>query len=382
MSTSQQFFVIEVQLRLLGGGGGKGESKGSAGRGRGKGMMPGKKGGTLRDETNGPLPGYLEGIRLGLTAHEENRGERLRQRQREFEQELPDSIKKSLQPRLSESDFHSSTIRTADSLDRHGGVAYVNSVMAAEVRSRVGFTLQPTAVVHKEDPSQIGLRGCLSTKEWLQLGITTADGFEYVSKYLYITQLGNGKKMERFVEEALDEIAIDVGMSRVIFTFEGGIGDPAWCPDMITGQVVTDIILAHGLKQFQFSDIVIRQGSTATAMVQDDAMMTLYKGSGNSHVYMMPAVDNSDRERMNVYFYGPNISYQDALAIAESYRTEPIFAGMAHKTTSNSKSMAFASCRVLMANVKNKFLLNSGYRISWEAATNSLEYRMEYPLYH
>ena len=63
---------------------------------------------------------------------------------------MPEHIRESWQSPLREDEWHPTPIKTADTLTRTGGVAFVTKWQVAEVIARVGLTLRPTAIITTE----------------------------------------------------------------------------------------------------------------------------------------------------------------------------------------------------------------------------------------
>ena len=111
---------------------------------------------------------------------------------------------------------------------------------------------------------------------------------------------------------SLPAIQESITMIKVVIRFNqlGG-----WDPKMLRAIIVSDY-LRQFMTESAFSNIVVREDGSATAMVHASKLTLLLKRSGEAHVYTKPHVDITEWQSMEILWLPATVVHSEAMKLA------------------------------------------------------------------
>ena len=91
-----------------------------------------------------------------------------------------------------------------------------------------------------------------------------------------------------------------------------------WDPKMLRAIIVSDY-LRQFMTDSAFSNIVVREDGSATAMVHTSQVSLLLKRSGEAHVYTKPHVDMTEWQNMEILWLPATIVHSEAMKLASDH---------------------------------------------------------------
>ena len=191
-----------------------------------------------------------------------------------------------------------------------GGISYIPKESVPDILKRIGYTQSPCAMVTTQSARDLGIP-YPSQEVRCSLEVSTPDGSkETVETNKFLTQLGYGRPVERVTHGPC--VQAPRTMHKVVARFDSptGLQDGE-----LTGRIVAEAVCKH-IHSALFVDVVVRQDNTCTLMVQDSAVHTLLKASGQHHVYFRLHGTDPEADQLEVIWLPERTTHDDALTAA------------------------------------------------------------------
>lgn len=244
------------------------------------------------------------------------------------------AARQRLQPQLVAEEWSVPTV-TAQDLNHRGGVALCYKADLPETLRRVGYTLEPCAVLLTQDPVQLGLKGYKFESVQFTVRVRDDDGrLKPVSLERFLVQLGFGDAVR---QTATGDIIVQLPtcMHKFVAKFPSLHG---WQPEMITGTTVSKLLEKH-LPQGSFTEILPRVNEktlTATFRGHSDLIDTILKMSGQDAVFYKLHESERCRPELELLWLPDGTSLQDAM----EHTTSKDIQGVAMKNAAYSPRYA------------------------------------------
>eukprot|EP00435_Cladocopium_sp_Y103_P057287 s1703_g19.t1 len=204
----------------------------------------------------------------------------------------------------------------AHELSAHGGVALVAKKDLPAVVAKVGQTTRATAIVTSQPAHELYMGAAPCREIYCSLLVPTESGITKVSVKKYLIQLGIASGAQVQMETAnLQTIQESITMNKVVIRFNPHGG---WEPKMMRAIIVSDY-LRNYMPESAFSNIVIREDGSATALVHSSKMISLLRHSGEAHVYCKPHMDVVEWQDMEILWLPPTLVHSEALKLVSDH---------------------------------------------------------------
>ena len=241
---------------------------------------------------------------------------------------MPQAARQRLQPQLIAEEWSAPITRSSE-LNHKGGIALCYKQELPDALRRVGYTLEPTAVLLSQEPSSLGLRAYPSELVTCGLKVTKDDGStQIVQVERHLCQLGFGEHVCKVASGTL--VLLPTCMHRCVAKYPSFYG---WTSEMINGSTIAQLLSKH-LPQGSFSEVVPRlhdRTLSATFRVHSDLLDTILKVSGLDHVFYKPHDSESVRPNMELLWLPQDANLD--IALAHTKNSPDIF-GVAMKNAS------------------------------------------------
>eukprot|EP00439_Symbiodinium_sp_Y106_P070831 s235_g12.t1 len=192
---------------------------------------------------------------------------------------IPDAARIRMQSTLLPQEW-SVPVHVYQTLGSQGGVAVVPKEHIAEVIRRVGFTSHPVAIIITQDPDSLGLRGYVRHRIRCGLSVMGPEGTRLETQVeRFLVQLGFGEHVIQTMYGK--ELSLMTTMSKMTVKLPERHG---WPSGPHPASVIVDQLLKY-VPEPSFSDIVPRDGPSATFLLHVDFVDTLLKNSGKNGVF-------------------------------------------------------------------------------------------------
>ena len=160
-------------------------------------------------------------------------------------------------------------------LSSRGGVSAVPVDHIAEVIQRVGFTSNPVAILVTRDPDSVGLRGYPRQKVRCGLSVMGSEGIRIHTEVdRFMVQLGFGEPVHQNMRGV--EVALLTTMVKMVIKLPERHG---WPSGPHPASVIISELSAY-VPEAAVSDIVPREGPSASFLLHSDFVDVLLKNSG------------------------------------------------------------------------------------------------------
>ena len=239
--------------------------------------------------------------------------------QRSIIESMPQAARLRLQAQLIPEEWSAATVLSSE-LNHKGGIALCYKADLPSVLQRVGFTMEPTAVLLSQDPSSLGMRGYTSEIISCNIRVLKDDGTpQLVQVERFLTQLGFA---EHVVQVACGTLVhLPTCMHKCVAKFPAMYG---WTADMVTGSTISQILQKH-LPQGSFTEIQPRlhdKTLSATFRVHSDLIDTTLKLSGQDRIFYKLHDSESVRPSLELLWLPEQTNIEDALTLSATSKDE------------------------------------------------------------
>lgn len=233
--------------------------------------------------------------------------------QRSIVEAMSQAARLRLQAQLVPEEWSAATVLSSE-LSHKGGIALCYKADLPSILQRVGFTMEPTAVLLSQDPSSLGMRGYHSEIISCNIRVLKDDGtLQVVQVERFLTQLGFGEHVLQVACGTL--VHLPTCMHKCVAKFPAMFG---WTADMITGSTISQILQKH-LPQGSFTEIQPRlhdKTLSATFRAHSDLIDTVLKISGQDRIFYKLHDSETVRPSLDLLWLPEETNIEDALTLS------------------------------------------------------------------
>ena len=264
---------------------------------------------------------FFDGMKAAMTSVKQNdllesRLEAERSFREQMQSALPVHLS-SCAPKLVQEEWDSKVVDSKD-LSAFGGVALVAKRDLPTVVARVGQTKRAVAVVTSQPAHDLYMPAAHCKEIFCSIWIQGDSGLTKISVRRFLIQLGmDVQKQVAMNTQDLDTIHENITMHKVVLRFDPVAG---WDPKQLRAVIVSDYLMLS-MPQSAFSNIIVREDGSATALVHASKVLSLLKKSGEAHVYCKPHVSVVEYHGLEILWLPVSINQPEALKLAKEGET-------------------------------------------------------------